>query len=189
MNCCKLLALALPWALTGGPAAAQAVFITRNAQLAFFSATPLENIDAKSSRAMSAIDTKNHTVYFKVDNTSFEFPQKLMQEHFNDNYIESAKYPFSEFTGQYAGPVDAEQDGSYPVLVTGKLKIHGVEKLYQTPGVVTVKNHQLAVAASFNVWLKDHGITIPTLVMAKIAEQIKITVNATYEPKPLTLKP
>lgn len=184
----NLLLLALPGVLAGLPAAAQTVFVTRTAQLAFFSTTPVENIDAKSSRAMSAIDTKNHTVYFKVDNTSFEFPRKLMQEHFNDNYMESAKYPFSEFTGQYTGTVDPEHDGSYPVLVTGKLKLHGVEKPYQTPGIVTVSNHQLAVAASFAIALKDHHIEIPTLVVAKVAEQVKVTVKAVYESKPLAAK-
>jgi len=183
-----LLMFALPGALVALPAAAQTVFVTRTAQLAFFSTTPVENIDAKSTRTMSAIDTKNHTVYFKVDNTSFEFPRKLMQEHFNDNYIESAKYPFSEFTGQYTGAVDAEHDGSYPVVVTGKLKLHGVEKIYQTPGVVTVSNHQLAVAASFTIGLKDHNIAIPTLVMTKVAEQVKVTVQAVYEAKALTSK-
>lgn len=188
MRCFCLLLLALFGALAARPAAAQTVFVTRTAQLAFFSTTPVENIDAKSNRAMSALDPKNHTVYFKVDNTSFEFPRKLMQEHFNDNYIESAKYPFSEFTGQYTGAVDTEHDGSYPVLVTGKLKLHGVEKPYQMPGVVTVSNHQLAVAASFTIRLQDHHIEIPTLVMTKVAEQVKVTVKAAYESKPLASK-
>ncbi len=182
------LVLALSGALAELPAAAQTVFVNRTAQLAFFSTTPVENIDAKSNRAMSALDTKSHTVYFKVDNTSFEFPRKLMQEHFNDNYIESAKYPFSEFTGQYTGAVDTEHDGSYPVLVTGKLKLHGVEKPYQMPGTVTVSNHQLAVAASFTIALKDHNIEIPTLVIAKVAEQVKVTVKAAYDSKTLASK-
>ncbi|NML67993.1 YceI family protein [Hymenobacter sp. RP-2-7] len=188
MHCFSLLLLALFGALGQLPAAAQTLFVTRSAQLAFFSSTPLENIDAKSSRAMSALDPKNHTVYFKVDNTSFEFPRKLMQEHFNDNYMESAKYPFSEFTGQYTGAVDTEHDGSYPVLVTGKLKLHGVEKPYQVPGTITVSNHQLAVAASFTIALKDHHIDIPTLVVTKVAEQVQVTVKAVYESKPLASK-
>ena len=129
---------------------------------------------------MSAIDTKAHTVYFKVDNTSFAFPEKLMEEHFNENYMESSKYPFSEFRGQIATPVDLTKDGTYPVTVTGKLKLHGVEKPYSVPGTVTVHDHKLNVSATFNIALKDHNIDIPTVVMTKIAEKVKATVSAEY---------
>ena len=176
-------------ALAGRPAWAQTVLVTRHAQLSFFSATPLENISAKSSSAVSAIDTKSRTIYFKVDNTSFEFPRKLMEEHFNENYIESSKYPFSEFHGQVAEPVDLTKDGTYPVTVTGKLKIHGVEKAYSEQGVITLKDQKLRVTASFNVQLKDHNIAIPTMVVAKIAEQVKVTVSAEYELKTQALLP
>ena len=178
----KFLPLIVGLAVAGRPAAAQTQYLTRHAQLSFFSETPLENISAKSAVAMSAIDTKTNSVYFKVDNTTFEFPQKLMQEHFNENYIESAKSPFSEFTGSFssASGVDFTKDGKYPVTVTGKLKLHGVEKPYTTQGLLTVKDHQLQVSSTFNVALKDHNVTVPTLVMAKIAEQVRVSVNAEY---------
>lgn len=179
----KTALLVLLLAGAGGPGGAQTVLVTRRAQLSFFSATPLENISATSNSAMSAIDTNSRTIYFKVDNTSFDFPHKLMQEHFNENYLESAKYPFSEFRGQLSNAVDLAKDGTYPMTVTGKLKIHGVEKAYQEQGLVTVKDQKLLVAASFDVWLKDHNITIPTVVVAKIAEQVKVKVSAEYELK------
>lgn len=179
-----LLLLLLALALAARPSRAQTAFVTRHAQLSFFSKTPLEDISAKSRLAVSAIDLQSHSVYFKVDNTSFEFPQKLMQEHFNENYIESAKYPVSEFRGQLAGEIDPAKDGTYPVTVSGKLKLHGVEKAYQEAGTVTVKDHKLLVAATFPVQLKDHNITIPTVVIAKIAERVQVTVNAEYELNP-----
>ena len=181
MTFLKSLPLLLGLAALARPAAAQSVFVTRHAQLSFFSKTPLEDISAKSSVAVSAIDLQSRSVYFQVDNTSFDFPRKLMQEHFNENYIESAKYPFSEFRGQLTGDVDPAKDGTYPVTVSGKLKLHGVEKAYQEPGTVTVKDHRLLVAATFSVQLKDHNISIPTVVVAKIAEQVQVTVSAEYE--------
>ncbi|WP_375417722.1 YceI family protein [uncultured Hymenobacter sp.] len=176
-----LLPLAVLLALAAHASQAQTLFLTRHAQLSFFSKTPLEDISARSTSAVSAIDLKSRSIYFKVDNTSFAFPQKLMQEHFNENYIESSKYPVSEFRGQLATEIDPTVDGTYPVLVSGKLKLHGVEKAYQQQGTVTVKDHKVLVAATFPVLLKDHNIDIPNIVIAKIAEQVQVTVSAEYE--------
>ena len=183
MNFVKTLPLLLGLAVATRPATAQSLYLTRHAQLSFFSETPVENISAKSIAGMSAINTKTNSLYFKVDNTSFEFPKKLMQEHFNENYIESAKYPFSEFTGSFTNPTGADwstKDGRYPVTVTGKLKLHGVERAYTAQGFVTVRDHKLQVASTFNIYLKDHNIAIPTLVLAMISDQVKVSVSGEY---------
>src|SRR6185312_6391721 len=81
-------------------AGAQEPLVDRNTNISFFSAAPIEDIAASSSQAFSAIDSKKNTVYFKVPVKSFQFKKSLMQEHFNENYLESDKYPYAEFSGQ-----------------------------------------------------------------------------------------
>lgn len=162
--------------------AAQDVHSCRNATLSFFSSAPMEDIDAKTSQGVSAINTKTKAVYFKVPINTFQFKKKLMQEHFNENYLESEKYPHAEFKGNIVDNVDFSKDGSYPVTVEGSLNIHGVSKNYREKGTITVKGGRINAAAKFNVRVADHKIKIPTLVIKNIAEVVEVSVNADYQP-------
>ncbi len=162
---------------------AQDIWMSKNAEISFFSKAPLEDIDAVSKKAASAINTQTHAVYFKVPITSFEFKKKLMQEHFNENYMESDKYPDAEFNGKIADEADLSKDGVYTVTCSGKLTIHGVTKDYSTKGTVAVKNGKMVVNATFKVKIKDHNIEIPKMVTKNIAEVVDVTVNAGYEPR------
>lgn len=164
------------------PLAAQDVQSCRNASLRFFSSAPLEDIEATTTQGVSAINVKTRAVYFKVPINTFQFKKKLMQEHFNENYLESEKYPFAEFKGKVADEVDLTKDGSYPITVEGSLNIHGVTKDYREKGVITVKGGKLNATAKFNVRVADHKIKIPTLVIKNIAEVVEVTVNADYQP-------
>ena len=162
---------------------AQDVWISKNAELSFYSKAPVEDIDATSKKAASAINTQTRAVYFKVPVTSFQFKKKLMQEHFNENYMESDKYPDAEFNGKITDNVDLSKDGIYTVTCAGKLTMHGVTKDYTTKGNVAVKAGKMVVNATFKVNLKDHNIEIPKMVVKNIAEVVDVTVNAGYEPK------
>lgn len=161
---------------------AQDVYSTRNATLGFFSSAPMEDIEAKTSRGASALNIKTKAVYFKVAINTFVFKKKMMQEHFNENYLESDKYPYAEFKGSITDNVDLTKAGTYSVNVAGTLTIHGVAKDYKTKGTITVGSGNINANAKFNVSIADHKIKIPTLVVKNIAEVVEVSVNADYTP-------
>lgn len=162
---------------------AQDIFISRNANISFFSSAPIENITAKTSKAVSAINMQTGTVYFKVPIRTFQFPKSLMQEHFNTDYLESDQYPFAEFKGDILNYKKPEKDGTYPVTVDGKLTIHGVTKEYKEQGELSLQNGKITASTSFKVRLADHNIKIPTIVFKNIAEVVDVKVNAVYDPQ------
>jgi len=162
---------------------AQNIFISKSASISFFATTPLEDVEAKSDKANSVIDTKTRNLVFKVNNTSFEFPKKLMQEHFNENYMESDKYPVSTFKGKITDEVDLTKDGTYNVTVDGSLDVHGVVKNYQTKATLVVSKGTINAKTEFKVKVADHQIKIPTVVFAKIAQVVDVHISAVYQPK------
>lgn len=149
-------------------------------KVSFFSSTPIEDISAMHSTSTSFI--ANDSVKFMLSNTGFVFPKPLMQEHFNENYMESPKYPRSTFRGMINEKPDLTKDGVYKVNCTGLLYMHGVEKNITVPGVITVKNGEVNLNAAFKVKLDDYKIARPKVVMEKIAEQIDIKIDANYAP-------
>ncbi|AZI26373.1 YceI family protein [Pedobacter sp. G11] len=162
---------------------AQDIFISKNANITFFSSTVVEDIEAKSASGLSVINTKSMEVVFRVENNSFRFPKKLMEEHFNENYMESDKFPNSTFKGKIQGSFIPGKNGSYPVTITGTLSIHGVSKTYSVPAELNFTNGNIAAKATFKVKIADHGIKVPSLVFKNIAEFIQITIQALYLPK------
>lgn len=159
------------------------VYSTANGKISFFSKTPVEDIEAHSNTAVVLLNTANGDVVFKVQNTSFNFPNKLMQEHFNEKYMESEKYPSSLFKGKINEKLDYTKDGSYDVTVTGTLNIHGVDQQRTIKGKIIVKAGTVQLLSDFTVKNVDHKIQIPELVMAKIAEELSVHVDATLAPK------
>ncbi len=155
-------------------------YMTRTAKVTFFSSTPLENIEAVNNEAASAIDAKSGDVAFQVPVKSFRFEKALMQEHFNENYMESDKFPKAEFKGRLVRPetVRFDKDGTYNVTASGKLTMHGVTRDVTIPGTITVKGSGITASSKFSVRCADYGIKIPAVVAGKIAEQIEVTVNS-----------
>jgi polyisoprenoid-binding protein YceI len=174
----KRIIMAIAFAACVSPAFAQK-YMTRTGRVTFFSATPLENIEAFNNEAAAVVDGSTGDVAFQVPVKSFKFEKELMQEHFNENYMESDKYPKSEFKGKIATPsaVNYSKDGTYNVKVSGRLTIHGVTKEVAVPGTVVVKDGTVTLNAKFMVKPADYGIQIPSVVKGKIAEQIAVTVN------------
>lgn len=117
---------------------------------------------------------------------SFKFPKPLMEEHFNENYVESDKYPKTTFVGKIVNisSVNFYKDGKYPVHVSGILEIHGVKKNAEAKGTLTVKGNSLSADAKFFVLLSDYKITIPTAVKGTINNSIEITVDVDYSKAP-----
>ena len=162
------------------PSFAQKTYKSNNAVVTFFSHTPVEDIEAKTDKASSVINSANNQIAFLIMNTSFKFSNSLMEEHFNEKYMESEKYPKSTFSGKINETIDWNKDGENKVTVTGKLTIHGVALDRTIPATITIKGGKVSAKSEFMVKTADHKIEIPKLVWEKIAEEIKINVQSDY---------
>lgn len=158
-------------------------YTAKNLKVAMYSSTPVEDIRAVSNQATGVILANTHEILVQVPIKSLDFDRKLMQEHFNENYMESDKYPVARFKGTISPAVDLSKDGVYPVTVNGTLSVHGVDKTRSVPGKITVSNGEVQVSTEFKVACVDHNIQVPKLVFAKIAEQISIKVEGKFNPK------
>ena len=170
--------------ITASVSFAQEKYFTKTGKINFFSKAPLEDIEAKNKTATAVIDSKSGAVQFAVQMKGFEFEKKLMQQHFNENYIESDKYPKGEFKGTITNnsEIDYTKDGSYNAKVKGKMTIHGVTKDVETTGTVKVAGGKLDVSSTFNISLSDYNVKIPAVVKDKVSNSIKISVNCNMDP-------
>ncbi|UPT67519.1 MAG: YceI family protein [Sphingobacteriales bacterium JAD_PAG50586_3] len=159
------------------------VYVGKTVGVDFYSHTPVEDIKAKTKVMTSVIDFGSNTFTFKIPVKTFDFPNDLMEEHFNENYLESAKYPNATFNGKMvsASKVDVTKDGTYTVMAEGTLDIHGVKQERKITATLTVKDGKVKIDAKFNVHLADHKVDVPTIVMSKIAEDIAVTVVVNLE--------
>ncbi|MCB0395935.1 MAG: YceI family protein [Flavobacteriales bacterium] len=158
------------------------LYIFRESKITFFSEAPLENIEAENKTASSRINSVNNDIAVKVPVKGFTFEKKLMQEHFNENYMESEKFPYATFAGKIQEQIDYSKDGTSQVSAIGTMKIHGVEKEVTLKGTLTVKGKNLVLHAEFTVRLEDYNIKIPNLVVQNIAEEVLVKVDIDYIP-------
>lgn len=159
------------------------ILMTKNATISFHSHTFLENIDAVNDNVMAVIDADKKNIAFSLLMKQFEFPRKLMQQHFNENYVESDKYPKATFSGSYTENADLRIEGSYSLKVTGKLTMHGVTKDVQIPATLTVKGGLITGITTFKLNPKDYNIEIPFIVRDKIEKENTVKVKAEWIPK------
>ncbi len=156
-------------------------FITRNAYIKFYSTTPIEDIEAASNQASSVLDLDKKQIVFQVLMNSFQFEKALMQEHFNENYIESAKYPKGIFKGEISSTDDLTQEGVHKVKIKGNLNVHGKDKPIDTEMTLTKKEDDYLLEGVFNVSPADFDIPIPSAVENKIGKSIEVTVKSKYQ--------
>ena len=158
-------------------------FITKTGHIKFYSDGQLEKIEAHNRQVNSMFDFASGGFVFKVLMKSFEFEKALMQEHFNENYVESDKFPSATFIGKVTNvkEVNQEKDGIYDVNVEGKLTMHGVTKDVKEKGTFEVKQGKLIGKAKFNLLVSDFNITIPGNVGKNISKTIEVTVDITLD--------
>lgn len=164
------------------PAASAQVYITRTGVINFFSKTPMEDIRAENNQVYAAVDLSGKTIAFSMLMKSFLFRKALMQEHFNENYVESDRYPKAVFKGIFAGDIDPQKQQVYPVRVKGVITLHGVERPIDIPATMEITGEGLKGTARFNLLPQDFDITIPGIVRDKIARQIDVQVNINCKP-------
>ena len=163
---------------------AQEKWFTRNGTINIFSKTSAENIDADNHEVFSMIDEQKNELAFQVLNTGFEFKKQLMQEHFNEDYMESSKFPKASFKGVITEPskVNFNKEGTYNVVVAGDLTMHGVTNKVSIPATIRIEDKKITGESKFNVQLADYGIKIPAVVANQVSETVAINVNCQYEP-------
>jgi polyisoprenoid-binding protein YceI len=159
------------------------LFMTTTGEVSFFSKTPMEDIDAVNKTVSSIINTATNEVAVQMRVTNFVFPNKLMQEHFNENYLESEKFPSATFKGKIKETVDLTVAGTYLISASGTATIHGVTRPIELKGSIVSTGTNLALTCAFEVKLVDYKVDIPKIVFAKIAEVIKVSSKINYTKK------
>jgi polyisoprenoid-binding protein YceI len=164
---------------------AQTRYMTRSGHVSFFSHTDVEDIKADNNQASAVLDVATGQLAFTVLIKSFIFEKALMQEHFNENYMESDKYPKATFSGKVKdmSKVDLTKDGEYSVTVEGNLTMKDKTNPVTVPGTIVVKNGKVTTKAKFVVKPADYNVEIPAMVKEKIAKEIEITVDTTLDPQ------
>lgn len=158
-------------------------YFTKGGNISFNASSPAEKIEGKSTTASSVIDATTGNMEFAVLVKSIIFDKALMQEHFNENYMESTKFPKATFKGKIDNlkEVNFSKDGSYKAKVSGNLTIHGVTKAITTNSDIKVSGGKINAASTFDVTLEDYKIEIPGLVKDKISKTAKVVVNVNLD--------
>lgn len=179
----KKLFLLLVVLTTSIGAFSQGKFISKNAYISFYSSTSVEDILGESNEAVTILNAETGEIAFQALMTTFHFKRALMEEHFNENYMESTKFPKAKFSGKIEGfSKEMLKNQASEVKVTGTLSIHGVDKTITIPVKLGQENGKLIGTAKFKVTPEDYSIAIPSLVRDKIAKQMEVTVKAEYQP-------
>ncbi len=161
------------------------IYLTKNGKITFFSKTSMENISAVNNQVVSVLDSKSGVLQFSVQITGFLFKKGMMQEDFNKDYMESAKYPKAAFKGTITdmSKVNFTKDGNYAVSVAGNLTLHGVTNKVTVPGMINIVGGKINATSTFNVLIADYKIEPPKVAESAISKTIEIKVDCNYEPK------
>jgi polyisoprenoid-binding protein YceI len=156
---------------------------SKESKITFFSEALLENITATSTKAKAVVDIEHKEIAVKINMTSFEFPNKLMKEHFNENYLESDKYPQATFTGNLTRVLNWSTPFNTTASISGVLTIHGVSKMEIIEGKIIndPSRNTIIFESSFPITVKDFNIKVPTLVFTKIAEVVNVKIYVKLE--------
>ena len=164
---------------------AQGKFMTKTGHLTFFSASIMEDIEARNDKVAAVFDLSGGQLAFSVPIREFQFKRTLMQEHFNENYMESEKFPRATFTGQLLNAPQVLKllaTSGQTVEVEGNLTIHGVTRKVIVAGTLQHRDSQVVLVAYFNVAPADYAIDVPLLVREHIAKSVSIRLNVTCDP-------
>jgi len=159
-------------------------YMTKSGYIGFYSHTPIEDIKADNNQAAGVLDISTGDLVFQALIRSFKFSKALMEEHFNENYMESDKYPKASFKGKITNPgsVNFSKNGNYEVTVEGDLTIRDVTKKISVKGNLEVVTGGINGTSKFNVVPEDYNIKIPGVVKDKIAKTLEVTVSMKYLP-------
>ena len=152
-------------------------YMSKEGSIHFFSEAPMENIEAENNTVAGIIDVASGEYAFRVKIEDFKFAKSLMQEHFNENYMESERHPFATFTGVMTDFQELDLSDKQVVQVKGQMTMHGVDQSINVEASVWMQDEELHLISKFGVKLADYQIDIPKIVMYNIAEEVVVTVQ------------
>jgi hypothetical protein len=158
------------------------IYLAKTCDLSFFSKSVIEDIEAVNKSSKPVLNTATGEILVKVPVRSFEFKSQLMQDHFNEDYMETEKFPFAIFKGKINETIDYSKDTTNNITVTGTMNMHGVDKPFTAEGTLTVKQGIITIASKFKIRMADYDIKVPSLYVKNIAEQVEITISSVLEP-------
>ena len=166
------------------PLIAKNIFYTRSGQVSFFSSTPIEDIKALNEQTTCVLNMETGDVSFRIPILGFNFKNGLMQEHFNENYLESDIYPDAGFKGAINNwDQIAITEEPQLISIEGIMTIHGVSKKIKEIGKISFKNDKVSGKANFKISIADYGIKIPKIVRENIAEVVDVNINLSLKKK------
>ena len=162
----------------------QTTFYTHQGFISFYSKAPLEDIEGKNKNVSSVLNIETGEVKFKVPIRQFRFQNATMQEHFNENYMESEKFPYADFSGRIMdfSNVDLKNDGTFNVTITGTMTIHGTTRTVTHKATFTRTGEKISGVGQFKIRVADYNIKVPSLVVKNIAEEVDVSVQMEYQP-------
>jgi hypothetical protein len=163
---------------------AQEIYFTKSGTIIFDSSTPLETIYARNNQVTSFLNIETGEINFAALMRSFKFRNALMEEHFNENFVESAKYPRAVFKGKIMNwqNIQLDKDAEQEAEIEGELTLHGATKKIAPKGIIHPRGEKIYGRCEFIVSAEDFKIQIPSVVRDKIAREVKVTVDVIYEP-------
>jgi len=150
--------------------------------ISFFSSAPLEDIEAQNKIASVIYKATTNEVQMRISIQTFKFKNALMEEHFNENYMESSKYPNAEFRGKINESFDQTKEQENKVTVTGILDMHGVKKEVTMNGTITKIGNEFKIESKFQVKVADYNIKVPSMYVKNIAEVVDVSFSSVLEP-------
>lgn len=158
------------------------LYATTSGQTSFYSATPGEDINALNKKTQVMLNTTTGEITVLMNMRDFDFPNELMEKHFNETYLESARYPKATFKGKLDRAVDLTKQGRSDLSATGTFTVHGVSQPRTLKGTLTVRDGSLLLDTDFEVALTDHQIKIPKIVFVKIVQLIQVKTSYALTP-------
>jgi polyisoprenoid-binding protein YceI len=138
---------------------------------------------ALSKEATAVLKVETSEVALLVPMKSFHFNNALLEEHFNENYLHTNKYPNGTYKGKLVGFDKSmlTKDGTYNISSEGTVEMHGVTKPFKSPVTLTVKGGVATFLCKFTVRAEDHNIAIPDLVKPKLAEATPLEATISFK--------
>jgi polyisoprenoid-binding protein YceI len=164
------------------PCAKGQKYVTEASVVSFFSHATIEDISASNKKAVGIFNSSTADIAFSIPIQEFQFAKSLMQEHFNEKYMESDKYPKSTFQGKISD-FNMSATGVQNVRASGKLTVHGVTNNIDMPGTIEREGDKLLMKSKFKVKLQDYKIAIPQLLWQNIAEEVEVTLEFAFKPQ------
>jgi len=154
-------------------------FITDKGTVVFLSKAALSEFTGESNQLNGLVDLNKNLLDFYLDLNTIKTGIGLRDRHMRENYLETKKFPFAEFTGKLTDMPGLEEGQKSEVSAMGLFKIHGVEKEIEVKGYLTkIRSDYIQLEANFKVLLSDYKIDIPKVMFYELSEEQEVTISA-----------